>query len=301
MDQQQSFYDGEARDCLAALVRQEEMFYRCCDAYYCDSPKPQLHLQHDSSSIANSIVKVQSLTSISDVRDVTEEVEHTEPVPNQHHCFFRQQMFDWSLAVLDSFGMDREACSVAFNILDRYLAIETNRGGPSVTRDDYQLYSMVCLYLAVKISEPYPRKLSVQVLVDMSKDYYCKDVIESTERDILESLNWHLHTPTELSYVRLFQQVLMEDDADSMISSASSQHLQATATTLTELAVSDAFFVAYPNSCVGLAALIHAARLEHISEHKIQKLQVLLQDLVDTDTSEFRAVYLQLEKLYCHH
>ena len=209
-------------------------------------------------------------------------------------------MFDWSNTVVDSFGMDREAVAVSFNLLDRYLACECAKEGcPEITRDDYQLYSMVCLYIAVKIWETYPRKLSVQVLVDMSKNFYSKQVIETTERDILEALNWHLHPSTAVSFARLLQE-LLPAAATAALSSSSSFHMQATAHTITELAVSDPFFVAFPNSCVGLAALLHAARLEGLSEAVLHKFMAETRDLVDTESSDFRAVYLHLEKLYCH-
>ena len=219
------------------------------------------------------------------------------------HCFWRQQMFQWSLTVLDSFSMEREAAAVAFNLLDRYISFECSKGGPAITRDDYQLYSMVCLYIAVKINEPYPRKLSVRSLVDMSKEFYSEDVIESTERDILDALHWRVATPTALSYVRLFLEELTAPTCEPSRRKNALHHLQATATTLAELAVGDAFFVSYPNSCVGLAALLHAARLEPSSskDRFVRELVVRAQSVVDTETSEFRAVYAQLEKVRSSH
>lgn len=299
--QQQSDRCVEIQDSLHALLLQEERSYRCSDTYYCAS-KPIVFVDHPQDCDAppkNNIIKVQSLTSISDVRDVAVEDEPEGQQLNEEHCFWRQQMFDWSVTVLDSFGIDREASAVAFNLLDRFLAAESSKGGPEITRDDYQLYSMVCLYIAVKINEPYPRKLSVQVLVDMSKDFYSKEVIESTEREVLEGLNWRLATPTAVSYVRLFQDLLAPSSAP--FPSTTRYHLQATAYTLTELAVGDAFFVSYPNSCVGLAALLLAANLEPtIDESQVHDFLLHTQSVVDTETSEFRAVYRQLEKLSHH-
>ena len=302
---------GEDHICaeLLALCLQEERSYRCTDAYYYgrELSEPDTDLIHHEDSTSsqpsnNNIVKVCSFSSISDVRDVSlDDAEYHQR--HEERCFWRQQMFEWSLTVLDSFGMDREAAAVAFNLLDRYISFECRKGGPAITRDDYQLYSMVCLYIAVKINEPYPRKLSVRSLVDMSKEFYSEDVIESTERDILDALHWRVATPTALSYVRLFLEELSVPTCEPSRRKNAIHHLQATATTLAELAVGDAFFVSYPNSCVGLAALLHAARLEPSSskDRFVRELVVRAQSVVDTETSEFRAVYAQLEKVWSSH
>ena len=301
----------EIREDLLALLLQEERSYRCTDAYYnCNcTPLTCATETADLSAPPNksNIVKVDSLSSISDVRDLSfdEDTEHQHQQQQQcheEHCFWRRQMYDWSVTVLDSFGMDREAVAVAFNLLDRYIVFECSKEGPDISRDDYQLYSMVSLYIAVKINEPYPRKLSVQALVDMSKHFYSKDVIESTERDILVAINWRVATPTALSYMRLFLEDLqLETGSKHDGKNCTMHHLQSTATALTELSVGDAFFVSYPSSSVGLAALLHAARLEpSATERQVKKLAQRAQAVVDTETSEFRAVFTQLEKI-CNH
>lgn len=295
---------------LLALSLQEERSYRCSDAYYngFEFSEPGSNcVNHEdansSESTKNIIVKVGSLSSISDVRDVSLDDEAQHHQRHEERCFWRQQMFQWSLTVLDSFSMDREAAAVAFNLLDRYISFECSKGGPAITRDDYQLYSMVCLYIAVKINEPYPRKLSVRALVDMSKNFYSEDVIEATERDILEALCWRVATPTALCYVRLLLEDLPVSTFEASRRKNAYDHFQASAITLSEIAVGDAFFVSYPNSCVGLAALLHAAHLEpSITDRCVRELVLRAQSIVDTETSEFRAVYAQLEKLWsCHH
>ena len=309
LDQVNRFGEEDVCADLLALSLQEERSYRCTDAYYYGfelSEPGTNHINHEdatgSQPTRNIIVKVGSLLSISDVRDVSLEDEAEHHQRHEEHCFWRQQMFQWSLTVLDSFSMEREAAAVAFNLLDRYISFECSKGGPAITRDDYQLYSMVCLYIAVKINEPYPRKLSVRALVDMSKSFYSEDVIEATERDILEALNWRVATPTALCYVRLLLEDLKVSTFEPSLRKNAYDHFQAIAVTLSEIAVGDAFFVSYPNSCVGLAALLHAAHLEpSITDRCVRELVLRTQSIVDTETSEFRAVYAQLEKLWsCH-
>ena len=98
-------------------------------------------------------------------------------------------MFDWACMVVDSFGMDRQNVALSMDLLDRYVAHELARTDvaslPAVTRDDFQLFSMTTLYMAVKILEPFPRKITVQALVDMSRGFYSEIDIQVTEREIL--------------------------------------------------------------------------------------------------------------------
>jgi Cyclin, N-terminal domain len=333
----------QARDELAVLLQQECTTYRCpfdymehertdptamlvleCANLVTDraalppsSPSPQPAAAPSSYPMN----KVGSVSSISDVKDVELEQHHQPPhhghqastaaCYDQTYTFWRQQMFDWACMVVDSFGIDREAVAVSFNLLDRYVAYELHRpGAPTVTRDDYQLFCMTCLYIALKILETYPRKLSVQALVDMSKHYYSRAVIENTERDILNALNWQLHPPTALRYTRLLTPFLMQALRNASGSSNGSGarapvsfHMKATIETLTEIAVSDSFFVTSRPSTVGLAAILHAARLEgSIPEHKLQRMVRTIQDdvLRTPQDPEFHSIYLQLEKLFCN-
>jgi Cyclin, N-terminal domain len=295
----------EARDKIAVLIRQEDRIYRCIDYMsherpsvvdvYCNNLVEECaNVVYDRSSFGGVINKVQSSVCISDIKDVAEQQQqHSSSHQQQTYTFWRQQMFDWACMVVDSYGMEREIVAVSFNLLDRYIAIESSKfNTPSITRDDYQLFSMTCLYLAVKILESYNRKLSVQTLVDMSKNYYTKEIIEATERDILKALDWYLHAPTGISCARLLAQLFPE---------TISFHMEATAATLTEIAVADSFFVACKPSVVGLAAILHAARLEGMSDQHIQEFHTNLQGLIPTkECPEFRIVYLQLEKLYYH-
>lgn len=288
----------ETLDQIAMLLRQEQTIYRCIDYMsherpsmvdtYCNNMVDECaNLVHDRSAVVMS--KVSSTVSISDVKGVTESNGHRDHT----FTFWRHQMFDWACMVVDSYSMDREVVAVSFNMLDRYITFESSKPtAPPITRDDYQLFSMTCLYLSVKILESYPRKLSVQTLVDMSKNYYTKETIEATERDILQALNWYLHAPTGMTYARLLAK---------LFPSTSSQHMQATAATLTEIAVADSFFVACKPSVVGLAAVLHAARLDGIPDSLIEQFQANLQGMIPMKhCPEFRMVYLQLEKLFYH-
>jgi len=225
--------------------------------------------------------------------------------------FWRQQMFDWACMVVDSFQIDRDVVAVSFNLLDRYVSredakINAAESATEISRDDFQLFAMTCLYLAVKLLQPYPKKLGVGALVDMSRGYYTEEDVAYTERDILSTLSWHVSPTTANGFSDLYWSLF---PAPSLSPSASSEtaaiaikdRMRATCATLTEIAVADAFFVPYKDSHVGLAAVMIAARLHGVGDDQLRSgLLTNLDGVVSvSDDPDFAAVYRQLELLYC--
>jgi hypothetical protein len=286
----------EVRDQLAVLLQQEDTIYRCrCDYMAHERPSAVASsiVEECANLVTDNMRKSRSSSSISDVKDVDNGSALSRPY-DQTFTFWRQQIFDWGVMVVDSFGMDREAVAVAFNLLDRYIVYESAKPqAPEITRADYQLFAMTCLYLAVKILESYPKKLSIQALVDMSKNYYSQSVIEQTELDILQALQWRLHAPTGMSFARMIAKHFPKSVEISC-------HMEAKIMTLTELAIADSFFVTCKTSTIGMAAVLHAARLEGIQDSCIRELLANLNGLIDIHCEDFLTVYAQLEKLYYH-
>jgi Cyclin, N-terminal domain len=313
----------ETRDQIHALLQREVQSYRCVDYMaherpsvldrYCNNILEECsNVVHDrcTATTAHSptstatlqghmrlsdpptgVIKVESSHSIRDVQEIDSCGSSSSSLPPQTFTYWRQQMFDWASMVVDGYGIEHETVAVSFNLLDRFIVVELSRpNSPPITRDDYQLFSMTCLYMSIKVLETFQRKLPVQTFVDMSKNYYTKEVIEATERDILQALDWYVHAPTGLGFARLFLQLLP---------CPVSRHMRSTIVTLTEIAVADSLFVACRPSNVGLAAVLHAARIEGLSDATMQQFQANLDDFVpNKNRAEFRMVYLQLEKLY---
>ena len=82
------------------------------------------------------------------------------PSPLHPFALWRQQMYDWSCLVVDKYHIHRECVTLSFNLLDRYICYELSSSSscspqrspsPPITRDDYQLFSMTCLYIAIKL------------------------------------------------------------------------------------------------------------------------------------------------------
>ena len=167
-----------------------------------------------------------------------------------------------------------------------------------ITREDYQLFSMTCLYIAIKLlvgtttmtttttkttttsaaaatttgkngitgtgrsTTTNVMKITIQTFVDMSKNYYSKEMIERTERDIVYGLNWHLHAPTSTSYVRLFLQLLSLCFVHPMIQPQQIlNEIERTAYDITEMAIVHTYFCDEMALDIALASIYHAIRV----------------------------------------
>jgi hypothetical protein len=297
----------ETRDQIGVLLHQEQHQYACSDYMAHERPTTVpasldfMNMLEECANVVNDrsfsprevekppFSKVPSAVC---VRQLLEPVKAAiKPKQQPAFGYWRQQMFDWACMVVDSFGMDREVVAMSFSILDRFIAKESSGSSASVTRHDFQLFSMTSLYLVIKITVPYPRKLGVEALVDMSRGFYSSEDITLTERDILKALEWHVHPPTAIGFCRLYWSFLPQEPSVDM---------QMTCATMTDITVADPLFVSYKPSDIGLAVVLHAARLDGADKRTTAGLLSKLKGLVSTSNNQdFDFVFHHLEKLYC--
>lgn len=305
----------QARESIQALLDQEEKYYKCSDYMHSTVERPRCSPLHVVLQCANLVTDgswaptvdadtalLQSPTSMSKFASseslqglLTTPVSPRSVAPCQVDddvlqepslSMWRSQMFDWACTVTDNFQIDREVIAIAFSILDRYVEIE-NRSECSVSRVDFQLFAMVSMYLAIKTSLS-QRKMSVEVLIDMSRGFYTYDDIVLTERDILAALDWHVNPPTGIGCCRLYMQ---------LFHTTLSNNAEATCQEISELAVSDSYFISKSDSSVALAVILLMARREGISLSETQLFMDNLEGLVNVVDLDFEATFRRLESL----
>lgn len=284
--------ESELSNQMEGLLRQESKHY-CCSQQQQQQQQNSSHY-HDPMQVvtecANLVtdramcVPLKHVSSTASLRDIQEIQQDVSDIHNgKSMSYWRQQMFDWACMVVDSFGCDRESVAMSFLNLDRYISVEVARtNAPPITRDDYQLFAMVNLYIVIKVLEPYPRKLSIETLVDMSKNYYSKQVLMQTELDILQALQWNIHGPTALRFCRLMQDFFPRLKKYHVI-----------LLTLTEIAVSDGSFASYKASTVALACCLLTTTLQNVPDQDIRNR---FSDIMKR--SEFATVFANLQRLY---
>ena len=189
--------------------------------------------------------------------------------------------------VVDHFDLNREVVSIAMSHLDRYLGIYTG----TVDKNLFQLLSMTCLYLSIKLNEHEHLLIqgsisSMETILHLSNGFFKLEEMEKMERELLHTLQWRVHPPTGQVYVNQFLKYLSVDHH---------QELQDLASYTMELAVMDYFFVSYKSSDIAIAALLNSIdRLGsgHGHRHKNNRNNTRALQQMEIDLLSFTSQFL---------
>jgi hypothetical protein len=145
---------------------------------------------------------------------------------------WRRKICQWSFRVIDHFRLDREVVTLGMNIFDRFLVAhpstceEKSRSRlcscPSCKRSvdsrTYQLAAMTSLYLAIKLhsagtDEEFNRRRRFKLcsFVELSRGQFDSQDLCAMERTILSTLNWKVNSPTPMTFVTYFLNLLMPE------------------------------------------------------------------------------------------
>jgi len=222
---------------IGNLLRQETTFYKCEDYL---SPEFQRERQDEL------LKRDQGNFLISDRPDSCDWATSSSTSSGDVSESWREKICEWSYQVIDHFDFEREVVAISLNYLDRFLATRP------VNKKLFQLAAMTTLYLAIKLYDP--NTLKISSLIDLSRGYFMVEHIVAMEETILGALNWHIHPPTPLTFIRHILELL---PADCCTPSVRHDILEL-ARFLVELCVCDYYFVNRKPSSVALAALLNA-------------------------------------------
>ena len=111
---------------------------------------------------------------------------------------WRQKMLEWMFGVVDHCNFRRDIVAVAAAYLDRVL---TEDRSILHSRRTFQLVAMACLYLAMKVYDTSFVKL--ESLIKLGRGLFTvQDVIAMEDRILSKILNWRVHPPTALCFLR---------------------------------------------------------------------------------------------------
>ena len=112
----------------------------------------------------------------------------------------RAILLDWMSEVHDVYKLQRETFYLAIDFVDRFLSAEQD-----VPKQELQLIGITCLFIAAKIEEIYPPKLSEFSYVT---DGACADEdILNKELVVLKALNWDLTPMTVNAWLSVYLQL----------------------------------------------------------------------------------------------
>jgi hypothetical protein len=148
---------------------------------------------------------------------------------------------------MDHYDFPRECVAVALNYIDRMIL-----SCPCCSYQDYQLLSVACVFLAMKMSGS-AKVLSVGCIAHHIQQRFSKEQIVDMEFQVLSKLEWLVHPPTALDFLYQYWGSLVVQS--SSISAKDHQDILDTATFFIEHSFVDSFFSVQAPSSIAMAAL----------------------------------------------
>lgn len=118
---------------------------------------------------------------------------------------YRTILFDWLSEVSHECKFHRETYHLALDLVDRYLAAQTN-----ISKLQLQLIGITCLFLAAKYEEIRPP--TVQEFADLTDGACRPEDIVDHEVIILSAINWEITPITPNSWLNIYMQILVNLD-----------------------------------------------------------------------------------------
>lgn len=159
---------------------------------------------------------------------------------------WRDRVAQWCYDIVDHLNAPRDTVYLAMNFLDRSVAFAIMEG--MVTKEEYELSSITCLFLALRVSTKADLKIGDLLQICQSR-LQVKD-IQTTGSQLLHklSLKTPMISPSKFArcYLNLLQSSVSPDTVISLLEMACY---------LVELSVCDHFFAFVPPSKLAFAAV----------------------------------------------
>ena len=162
-------------------------------------PAAKLETKARSHSVYGRKEKVSPRKSIDaiheykqDIIDFMVELQKTEAKEDQLDISIkmRQILIDWIVDVHDSFELKEQTLHLALSYLSDY------SGLCQISKEEYQLVGITCLWIASKYEEIYPPR--TKNYVEVTADTYTLKDLKAMEGNIIKALNFELNRTTTL-------------------------------------------------------------------------------------------------------
>lgn len=153
---------------------------------------------------------------------------------------WRQRMCEWMYGVVDHCNFRRDIVGISAAYLDLCLSKDTQVIN---SRRTYQLAAMTSLYLAMKVYDTSYVKL--ESLIKLGRGLFrTEDVIEM-EQQILTKLQWNVHPPTAMCFLRHYMRLF-----PSTMAYSTSYMIAEISRFVAEISICLYKFVKYPRSVI---------------------------------------------------
>ncbi|XP_054164975.1 G1/S-specific cyclin-E1-like [Oppia nitens] len=186
----------------------------------------------------------------------------------------RSILMDWLSEVCEVYRLNRDTYYLCIDFIDRYLSYQSE-----VPKQQLQLIGITCLFIAAKVEEIYPPKMSEFAYVT---DGACiEPEITTKELVILKSLKWDLCPMTANNWLTVYMQLYaihekensLRRDGDAFLIPEYQSKLFAQIAHLVDLCILDIGSLTYQYSIIAAAALYHFTSEEVVFQCTAIKMQ----------------------------
>uniref|UniRef100_A0A3Q3K5X5 Uncharacterized protein n=1 Tax=Monopterus albus TaxID=43700 RepID=A0A3Q3K5X5_MONAL len=119
----------------------------------------------------------------------------------------RSILLDWLMEVSEAYTLHRQTFYLAQDYFDRFMLTQNN-----TEKNVLQLIGITCLFVASKMEEACPPKVSEMAYVTAGT-YYEHEILQM-ELIILKALSWNLCPETAISWLKLYFQISSSANSD---------------------------------------------------------------------------------------
>jgi hypothetical protein len=176
---------------------------------------------------------------------------------------WRQKIVEWSFSVVDHCSLRRDSVLVATYYLDICVM-----KGVIKSREEFQLAAMTALQLAIKLYDSTMVKLDS--MVKLGRGLFSEKDVLAMEEKILRALDWHVHPPTPVCFLRQFLRILPPS-----VNPLTRYMIAEVTRFISEISVCLYRFVKYPPSIIAYAGMLIAMeRVDEVSLPIWQRQQI---------------------------
>jgi hypothetical protein len=165
---------------------------------------------------------------------------------------WRQRIVEWMYGVVDHCSLRRDSVAIAAYYLDTCV-----EKGLVESRQEFQLAAMTALQLAIKLYDSTMVKLDS--MVKLGRGLFTEHDVVNMERKIVSSLEWRLHPPTSICFLRQFLRLL-----PASVAPPTRYLIAEVARFIAEISVCLCKFISLPPSMIAYAGMLIA--IERIDE-----------------------------------
>ncbi|XP_049890417.1 G1/S-specific cyclin-E2-like isoform X1 [Epinephelus moara] len=171
----------------------------------------------------------------------------------------RSVLLDWLIEVSEAYTLHRQTFYLAQDYFDRFMLTQNN-----IEKSMLQLIGITCLFIAAKMEEACPPKLSQMAYVTAGT--YYEDEILQMELIILKALHWNLCPETAVSWLKLYFQMVSMNTNSDLLEPQFPQEVYLQMTRLLDLCVLNINSLDFEYRVLAASVLSHFIRQETVEK-----------------------------------